>query len=178
MTFVVRELVRGSWVARGESPSYKEAEAIAEVIKEGRLARGERPKLIDKTLQVRNELKASNSLPEPIVQREEKRGTSGAWSEGKAPLVYLGALLLLFLGTKIIDIYAPQPARLLFGIGLMAWFLTPVVAAFRGMKFREVLGVLQTFACIVVALFLIALVLPSSCTNSASHENLEWARKP
>lgn len=178
MTFVVRELVRGVWLARGESPSYKEAEAIAKAIKEARLARGEQPKSIDKTLQVTNELKLLNSLSEPIVQRKEKRGTSGSLSGGKAPLVYLGALLLLFLSTKIVAIYAPQPARLLFGIGLVAWFLAPIVAAFRGMKFREVLGVVQTFACIMVALFLIALVLPSSCSNYASHDNLEWARKP
>lgn len=178
MTFVVRELVSGSWVARGQSPSYKEAEAMANAIRDKRLARGERPKSIDRTLQVRNELKVSDDLPEPVVQRNERHRTSSAWSDAKAPVVYIGALLLLFLVAKLVDIYAPQPARLLFGIGIVAWFLAPVVAAFRGLKFREVVAVLQTFVCVMVALFLIALVLPSSCTDSVSDNTLEWARMP
>ncbi|WP_054444710.1 hypothetical protein [Achromobacter xylosoxidans] len=69
---------------------------------------------------------------------------SEAFSEGEASLVYLGAPLLLFLGIKIVEICAPQSARPLFGIGLVAWILAPIVVAFRGMKFGEVLGVLQT----------------------------------
>jgi len=155
-----------------------EAHAIATAIKEKRLARGDLPKAIDKTLQVRNELKVSNALPQPISQREEKRKASKPMPDGKAPLVYLGALLLLFLATKIVDFYAPQLARLLLAIGIVAWFLAPIFAAFRGMKFREVIGVLQVYACIMGALFLIALVMPSSCTSTASHGDMEWARKP
>lgn len=58
MTFVVPELVRDSGVVQGQSSSYKEAKAI----KDERLMRRERPKLIDKTLHVRNDLKVSNSL--------------------------------------------------------------------------------------------------------------------
>ena len=125
MTFVVRERIGGAWVARGESPSLKNAEAIAKAIREERLARGDRPNLIDKTLQVRNELKLSPGLPGPITASEARRKVET-----------------------------------------------------HSTTIKDVLGFLQVFACLLSALFLIALVLPASCTISTSHDDMEWARKP
>jgi hypothetical protein len=87
----------------------------------------------------------------------------------RQPLVYWGSLLLIFLICKGINESDPQLARTLFGIGIISWFLFPVVSFIKGKNFEEtkdnLLGCLYIPALLLGAALILGLILPSSCTK-------------
>jgi len=186
MRFVVNELIDGVWTARGEAKTYQDAQVIVSRIKEDMLRRGVPPETIERVL----EIKAHMAKPDArlvssahLPDSNPPKASPKELSTGKAPLIAIGSLLLLFFSSMAINQYDPKLAGWTFGVGVVIWFLAPVYLAFRGSSLRETLNALLGFlyigCAVIVVAVLSSLILPSSCTRSIdTRDDFEWARKP
>ena len=178
MTFVVSERVKGTWIVRGTTPSYPEAQALAKSIKAHRLARGEQPELVERSLEIRNHFSEKISASDITVGDVDKARPRPTPKRPipKTPLVYLGSLAVLILFKTMIAEHDEKVAGIAFNIGLAAWIVIPIYLFFRGMTFREVVDVFKFIICGIVVVFVLGTIMPASCSKTSG--GFDWARKP
>lgn len=90
-----------------------------------------------------------------------------------APVLYWGALLAIFGISKVIAEDDKNLATWVFGIGIVTWFLWPLLISLVGKNLKEtkdnVVGFTYLVGLVVAGLFVlgvISLILPSSCTSN------------
>lgn len=91
------------------------------------------------------------------------------------PLLYWGAIFAVFGISNIIAVGDKNLANWICGIGIITWFLWPLLTTLVGKNIKEtkdnVVGFTYLVGLFVAGLFvlgLVSLILPSSCTNNNS----------
>jgi len=92
-----------------------------------------------------------------------------------APLLYWGALFAVFGISKFVAEEDKNIANWIFGIGVVTWFLWPLLTTLVGKNLKEtkdnVVGFTYLVGLVIAGLFvlgLVSLILPSSCTSNNS----------
>jgi len=90
-----------------------------------------------------------------------------------APLLYFGALAAIFGISKLIAEDDRDLATNVFLIGIVAWFVSPILIPLVGKSFKETKDNVVGFAYLVglvvaglLVLGVVSLILPSSCTSN------------
>ena len=92
-----------------------------------------------------------------------------------APLLYWGALFAVFGISKVIAEVDTNLAKWILGIGIVTWFLWPILTSLIGKNLKEtkdnVIGFAYLIGLAIAGMFvlgLILLILPSSCTSNSN----------
>jgi len=90
-----------------------------------------------------------------------------------APILYWGALLAIFGISKLIAENDEPLARQIFIVGIVIWFLWPLLISLIGKNLKEtkdnIVGFTYLAGMVVAGIFVlgvISLILPSSCTSN------------
>ncbi len=91
-----------------------------------------------------------------------------------APALYFGTLFAIFGISKLIAEDDENLAKWVFGVGIVTWFLSPLIASLIGKNLKEtkdnVVGFTYLVGLVIAGLFVmgvIGMILPSSCTRDS-----------